>query len=124
MTSRPEPARPAVAPRAALPARRVRQPRSRVDARPRARAAVDRARAQRRDKLWTLALAALLLGIALHLGALRWHTPFAVTLPDGSLYRLPNTFASGDHPFHIAKEREALDALRHGALPRWFSFHL
>ena len=71
-----------------------------------------------------LALVALLLGVALKLGALDWSTGVSITRPDGTTFSLPNTFASGDHPFHIAKERSTLDALRGGWLPRWFMFQM
>ena len=59
--------------------------------------------------------------MALRLGAADWYTDAAVTGPDGA--RLPNTFASIDHPFHIAKERATVEALGRGWLPRWFSNH-
>ncbi|MDP9371320.1 MAG: hypothetical protein M3Q65_02455, partial [Chloroflexota bacterium] len=72
---------------------------------------------------WTLSLAALLLWLALRLGAADWYTDFPARGPDGATVRLPNTFASIDHPFHLARVRQTVDALRGGWLPRWFSNH-
>lgn len=71
--------------------------------------------------LWTLLLVGLLGGFAFKLGATHWYTDYPLTLPDGRTIRLPDTFTSIDHPFHIAKERATVDALRDGHLPRWFS---
>ncbi|MDP9373148.1 MAG: YfhO family protein, partial [Chloroflexota bacterium] len=73
--------------------------------------------------MWALALAALLVGVALRLGAADWYTDYPLTGPDGAAIALPRTFAANDHPFHLAKERAAVDALRRGWLPRWFANH-
>lgn len=73
--------------------------------------------------VWGIGLVALVVVIALHLGALDWFTDGQISDADGSSERLPNTFASVDHPFHIAKERAVLDALRAGEFPRWISNH-
>jgi hypothetical protein len=75
------------------------------------------------DRTWLLLLALLLAGVALRLGALDWYADMPAATPAGSGLRVPNTFASGDHPFHLAKERAVLDALRDGGLPRWISNH-
>jgi hypothetical protein len=75
------------------------------------------------DRTWLLLLGLLLAGVALRLGALDWYADTRATLPDGAELRVPNTFASGDHPFHLAKERAVLDALRDGELPRWIGNH-
>jgi len=71
--------------------------------------------------LWTLVLLGLLGGFAYKLGATHWYTDYPLVLPDGRAIRLPDTFTSIDHPFHIAKERATVDALRAGHLPAWFS---
>ncbi len=73
--------------------------------------------------LWTLILIGLLGGFAYKLGATHWYTDYPLVLPDGRTIRLPDTFTSIDHPFHIAKERATVDALRAGHLPAWFSNH-
>ncbi len=72
---------------------------------------------------WTVALGILLLLTAYQLGAFHWYTAYPVELADGSFWQLPNTYASIDHPFHIAKERATVDALRAGHLPAWFANH-
>jgi hypothetical protein len=72
---------------------------------------------------WTLLLAALLLATAYKLQAFDWTTAYPVPLADGSTWQLPNTYASIDHPFHIAKERATVEALRAGHLPAWFANH-
>jgi hypothetical protein len=61
--------------------------------------------------------------VAIELGAIDWRSDYPLRQADGSTEQLPDTFASGDHPFHIAKEQSTLDALRDGRLPRWFSYH-
>lgn len=71
--------------------------------------------------VWGLLLVALLCVVALRLGALHWYTSYPLLKPDGSIVQLPDTFASIDHPFHIAKERATIEALQRGWLPRWFA---
>ena len=66
-------------------------------------------------------LLGLLGGFAYKLGATHWYSDYPLVLPDGRVIRLPDTFTSIDHPFHIAKERATVDALRAGYLPAWFS---
>jgi len=68
-------------------------------------------------------LLGLLGGFAWKLGVAHWYTDYPLTLADGRTVRLPDTFTSIDHPFHIAKERATVDALRAGHLPAWFSIH-
>jgi hypothetical protein len=72
---------------------------------------------------WQIGLFALVIGVSIHLGALDWFTDARISNADGSTERLPNTFASIDHPFHLAKERAVLDALRGGEFPRWITNH-
>ena len=72
---------------------------------------------------WTALLIILLAGTAYKLGALDWYTDYPLALADGTQVRLPNSYASIDHPFHIAKERATVDALKAGRLPAWFSNH-
>jgi hypothetical protein len=85
--------------------------------------AEDLARPAWQGRLWTLALLVLLGGFAYKLGATHWYSDYPLILPDGREIRLPDTFTSIDHPFHIAKERATVDALRAGHLPAWFSNH-
>lgn len=70
---------------------------------------------------WTALLLVLLGGVAVRLGAFHWYTSFPLVRADGSVVPLPDTFASIDHPFHIAKERAVIEALQRGWLPRWFA---
>ena len=72
---------------------------------------------------WTTILIILLAGFAYKVGATDWYTNYPVQLPDGRTIQLPNGYASIDHPFHTAKERATIDALRAGWLPQWFSNH-
>ncbi len=72
---------------------------------------------------WTLALLILLGGTAHKLGAFDWYTDHPLQLADGTTLRLPNSYASIDHPFHIAKERATVDALKAWRFPAWFSDH-
>ena len=83
--------------------------------------AEDLARPAWQGRLWTIVLLVLLGGFACKLGATHWYTDYPLVLPDGRTIRLPDTFTSIDHPFHIAKERATVDALRAGHLPAWFS---
>ncbi len=83
--------------------------------------AEDLARPAWQGWLWTLVLLGLLGGFAYKIGATHWYTDYPLVLPDGRTIRLPDTFTSIDHPFHIAKERATVDALRAGHLPAWFS---
>jgi len=83
--------------------------------------AEDLARPAWQGWLWTIVLLGLLGGFAYKLGATHWYTDYPLVLPDGRTIRLPDTFTSIDHPFHIAKERATVDALRAGHLPAWFS---
>lgn len=69
--------------------------------------------------LWTLALVAVSVWLALRIGVADWYTHYPLTLPDGTVVRLPNVYSAIDHPFHIAKERVTIDALEAGQLPRW-----
>jgi hypothetical protein len=70
---------------------------------------------------WEIALLALILVVAVKVGALDWYTAYPAA--DGAGGRLPDTFASIDHPFHINKEHAVLDALRDGDFPGWISIH-
>jgi len=73
--------------------------------------------------VWEIVLIALVAVVAVRLGAFDWFTDFPLVGGDGASSRLPNTFASIDHPFHISKERAVLEAIRDGQFPRWFSNH-
>lgn len=73
--------------------------------------------------LWALVLVTLVVVVAIRLGALDWYASDRLTGPDGTTERIPNTFASIDHPFHINKEQAVLNAIRDGDFPRWFSNH-
>jgi hypothetical protein len=94
-----------------------------ADARPRARQPNPTDRLQRLlvARRWEIALLALIVVVAIRVGALDWYTAYSAA--DGSSGRLPNTFASIDHPFHINKEQAVLDALRDGQFPGWISNH-
>lgn len=59
--------------------------------------------------------------VAIRLGALDLWT--RVPLPDGGWIRLPNTFASVDHPFHATRAVTLLHALQDGNLLRWVGNH-
>ncbi len=72
---------------------------------------------------WTVLLVILLASTAYKLGALDWYTDYPLALADGTQVRLPNSYASIDHPFHIAKERATVDALKAWRIPAWFSDH-
>ncbi|MDQ3549434.1 MAG: YfhO family protein [Chloroflexota bacterium] len=73
--------------------------------------------------VWELALIALVAVVAVRLGVFDWFTDFPLVGDNGASSRLPNTFASIDHPFHISKERAVLEAVRDGQFPRWLSNH-
>lgn len=75
------------------------------------------------DWFWTTLLVLLLVGTAYKLGAFDWYTDYPLALADGTQLHLPNTYASIDHPFHIAKERATVDALKTWRIPAWFSDH-
>ena len=106
--------------RGRMPARRSLRALGRVRAR---WWAEDAGRPAWQGRFWTLVLLAILGGTAYKLGATDWYTDHPLALADGTQLRLPNTYASIDHPFHIAKERATVDALQRGWLPRWFSDH-
>ncbi|HEX5166514.1 MAG TPA: hypothetical protein VFV93_14015 [Thermomicrobiales bacterium] len=73
------------------------------------------------SRRWEIALLALIAVVAIQVGALDWYTSYPAF--DGSGDKLPNTFASIDHPFHINKEQAVLNALRDGQFPGWISNH-
>ena len=103
--------------------RRVRATGHRLASARARRAVVNRAESRRATLAWAVLLTALLVGVALRLGAADWYTDHPAIAPDGRVIALPNTFISVDHPFHIARSKATLDALRDGWLPRWFAFH-
>jgi len=109
------------APRTGAPARRSTRPLRALGRLRAAWRAEDLARPAWQGWLWTLVLLGLLGGFAYKIGATHWYTDYPLVLPDGRAIRLPDTFTSIDHPFHIAKERATVDALRAGHLPAWFS---
>jgi hypothetical protein len=85
--------------------------------------AEDQGRPAWQSWFWTTLLVILLAGTAYKLGALDWYTDYPLPLADGTQVRLPNTYASIDHPFHIAKEQATVDALKAWRIPAWFSDH-
>ena len=44
-------------------------------------------------------------------------------MPDGQTVKLPNGWYTVDHPFHISRAHEVLEAARNGELLRWFGEH-
>lgn len=70
---------------------------------------------------WICAFGALALLIANHfnLGTV-WVN---VSMPDGSVVKLADGFATVDHPFHTARSISLLESLRDGHLLRWFGQH-
>ena len=70
--------------------------------------------------LWPLLFAILTLYVATRMGA--FALTAAVPTPSGPLV-LPNTFASVDHPFHVARAEMLWRELASGRLLRWVSQH-
>ncbi|MGH2551601.1 MAG: hypothetical protein ACRDHN_19620, partial [Thermomicrobiales bacterium] len=70
---------------------------------------------------WVCAFGALALLIADHfnLGTVWVNVP----MPDGSVMKLADGFATVDHPFHIARSISLLESLRDGHFLRWFGQH-
>lgn len=70
--------------------------------------------------MWTLAFVALAVYVAARMGI--W--PFWVNVagPDG-VVALPNTFATVDHPFHVARAETLWRELGSGQLLRWVGQH-
>ncbi|CAN5446853.1 hypothetical protein BH09CHL1_BH09CHL1_05850 [soil metagenome] len=70
---------------------------------------------------WVCAFGALALLIADHfkLGTV-WVN---VSMPDGSIMKLADGFATVDHPFHTARSISLLESIRDGHLLRWFGQH-
>ena len=52
-----------------------------------------------------------------------WHVWRNIAMPDGSIVRLANGWATVDHPFHVARAVELKNALLDGQLLRWFGAH-
>ncbi len=71
--------------------------------------------------VWLVFIVALLVWSAWHLGAT--HLTATVQSADGSLMKVPNTFATVDHPFHVARAQTLLDSLRDGQILRWVGSH-
>src|SRR5262245_23348403 len=69
---------------------------------------------------WWLAWAALAGYVALRMGGFNLWA--AVATPAGTIW-LPNTFATVDHPFHVARADMLWQALRQGHLLRWVGQH-
>jgi hypothetical protein len=70
--------------------------------------------------LWWSAFAAVALYVAIRMGAFALWAD--VTTPDG-VVRLPKTFASVDHPFHVARADTLWRALTSGSSLRWIGQH-
>ena len=71
--------------------------------------------------VWTVLILAVVAWSAWRLGA----TDLAatVTASDGSRPEVPNTFATVDHPWHVARAQTLLESLRDGELLRWVGKH-
>ncbi|MGH2614104.1 MAG: hypothetical protein ACRDJC_02595, partial [Thermomicrobiales bacterium] len=70
--------------------------------------------------VWWLIFAVLIVYVATRLGAFAFSAD--VESPSG-VVRLPNTFASVDHPFHVARAEMLWRELGSGHLLRWVSQH-
>ena len=73
------------------------------------------------DRLWLLLIALFMAAVAYRLGA--FHLFATVVLEDGRRLRLPDTFATIDHPFHIARAETLRRALADGHPLRWLGHH-
>ena len=76
--------------------------------------------AGRSRALWWLAFTAVALYTAIRMGALALWADVAA--PSG-VARLPNTFASVDHPFHVARAETLWRELASGSMLRWIGQH-
>jgi len=70
---------------------------------------------------WLVFIVVLLVWSAWHLGAT--HLTAAVRAADGWMMTIPDTFATVDHPFHVARAQTLLDSLRDGRILRWVGSH-
>ncbi len=70
--------------------------------------------------VWWLAYAGLALYVAARMGV--FTLTVDVATPSGTI-RLPNTFASVDHPFHVARADTLWSALASGQTLRWVGQH-
>jgi hypothetical protein len=70
--------------------------------------------------MWRLAFGLVVLYVAVRMGALALSAD--VVTPGGTA-RLPNTFASVDHPFHAARAGVLWRELASGSVPRWIGQH-
>jgi hypothetical protein len=70
--------------------------------------------------IWGLAFGLVALYVAVRMGALALSAD--VVTPEGTA-RLPNTFASVDHPFHVARAEVLWRELASGSVPRWVGQH-
>lgn len=70
---------------------------------------------------WAVLIAVLALWVAARLGA--FHLFGTVVASNGQHVRLPDTFATVDHPFHIARAETLLRALAAGHPLRWIGNH-
>ncbi len=70
--------------------------------------------------MWGLAFGLVALYVAVRMGALALSAD--VVTPGGTA-RLPNTFASVDHPFHVARAEVLWRELASGSVPRWIGQH-
>ncbi len=70
---------------------------------------------------WLVFIVALLGWSAWHLGAT--HLTATVRAADGSMMTVPDTFATVDHPFHVARAQTLLESLRDGQILRRVGSH-
>ena len=70
--------------------------------------------------MWALAFALLALFVAARMGA--FSLSAEVSTPAGAV-QLPHTFASVDHPFHVARAETLWRSLRSGVALRWVGQH-
>jgi hypothetical protein len=73
------------------------------------------------DQVWLVLFALFAIWIAHRLGAFDLFR--TVVTEDGRRVRLPNTFATVDHPFHVVRAETLRRALAGGELLRWIGHH-
>lgn len=76
---------------------------------------------RRQDRVWLLIVVVLGVWVATRLGA--FHLWADVATNNGRAVRLPDGFASIDHPFHAARAETLRRSLMDGSLLRWIAQH-